>query len=372
MIWFYRSFHPFMEVPMSRYRVRGKRSAFTLIELLVVIAIIALLMALLLPAIQKVREAANKMLCASNLRQLATAAHNYHNDYNRLPPGYLGPIPNNIAWPGAAAVTAQRWGWLTMLLPYIEADNVYKQLVGDFTINAYGRRFDNPTTNLVVIRTIIKTFLCPSDDLQNTTPAVGYNTRRYTYHVAATGANSGGAYFAAASLAGTGLTNYVASCGAGRGDNSFWGQWEGAMGNRSKLTLGQLTVQDGTSNTIFAGETLGDRVVPSRDFVEPWYDVATMTSIYGIGRSQIDGNAIFSTGANGGAHYLNWSSRHAAGAQFVMCDASVRTIRFGNTTVIPTLTNPPSAAALTSDWGLFMQMAGRKDGYSNDISSIAD
>src|SRR5882724_5946534 len=104
-----------------------KRSAFTLIELLVVIAIIALLMALLLPAIQKVREAANKMLCGSNLRQIAIASHNYHNDYNKLPPGVLGsaaanPLPlfQNVSYAGV----------LALLLPYLEADNIYKQIYG--------------------------------------------------------------------------------------------------------------------------------------------------------------------------------------------------------------------------------------------------
>src|SRR5215218_4667059 len=103
-----------------------RRTGFTLIELLVVIAIIALLMALLLPAIQKVREAANKMICASNLRQLAIASHNYHADFQKLPPGELGtPIPN----PYRTALTqCQYISCLTVLLPYLEQDNVYKNL----------------------------------------------------------------------------------------------------------------------------------------------------------------------------------------------------------------------------------------------------
>src|SRR5258707_10774303 len=98
------------------------RRAFTLIELLVVIAIIALLMALLLPAIQKVREAANKMLCASNLRQIAIASHNYHTDFSKLPPGCLGskqgnpqPLFENVSYAGV----------LTILLPYMEGDNIF-------------------------------------------------------------------------------------------------------------------------------------------------------------------------------------------------------------------------------------------------------
>src|SRR5438045_3501195 len=110
--------------------VSGRRPAFTLIELLVVIAIIALLMALLLPAIQKVREAANKMLCGSNLRQIAIAAHNYHNDYNRLPPGYYGPIPNEQ---GATSTNCQQIGVLAVLLPYLEGDNIFKGLADPIT-----------------------------------------------------------------------------------------------------------------------------------------------------------------------------------------------------------------------------------------------
>src|SRR5262249_11141662 len=103
-----------------------RRRGFTLIELLVVIAIIALLMALLLPAIQKVREAANKMLCGSNIRQIMIAAHNYHNDYNKLPPGYLGPIPN-LGSANYGSTNGSHVGMLALLLPYLEGDNIFKQ-----------------------------------------------------------------------------------------------------------------------------------------------------------------------------------------------------------------------------------------------------
>src|SRR5438270_13566870 len=104
---------------------RRERSGFTLIELLVVIAIIAVLVGMLLPAVQKVREAAAKSTCQNNLKQLGIACHNYEGVYSVLPVNTQGY--NFGAWSWSAQSPQSSWSWIARALPFFEQDNLYRQ-----------------------------------------------------------------------------------------------------------------------------------------------------------------------------------------------------------------------------------------------------
>jgi prepilin-type N-terminal cleavage/methylation domain-containing protein len=125
---------------------QARRHGFTLIELLVVIAIIAVLIGLLLPAIQMVRESANRVSCANNLKQLGLAMHAYHDANDRLPPSRLDV--------GKAT-------WAVLILPYIEQDNLYRQW--DLSKSYYDQ-------NAVARQSPVKTYFCPSRRTAGTSP----------------------------------------------------------------------------------------------------------------------------------------------------------------------------------------------------------
>jgi prepilin-type N-terminal cleavage/methylation domain-containing protein/prepilin-type processing-associated H-X9-DG protein len=130
------------------------RRGFTLIELLVVIAIIAVLIGLLLPAVQKVREAASRMACSNNLKQMGVGLHNYHSSNGYFPTGGEGTdFANAPAGPSVFDVHST----FTMLLPYIEQDNIYRQI--NLTL-----RYNDPNQPAFnAFKAVIKTYVCPSN-----------------------------------------------------------------------------------------------------------------------------------------------------------------------------------------------------------------
>jgi prepilin-type N-terminal cleavage/methylation domain-containing protein/prepilin-type processing-associated H-X9-DG protein len=148
----------------------SRRSGFTLIELLVVIAIIGILIALLLPAVQKVRDAANRARCANNMKQIGIGLHNYHNNHGTLPPGVQNPNerpvpPNPTTFPNGAHAW---WSWMAQMLPFIEQDATYK--VADDHAKKGGTNFwpwglpASPQKQNPVLGYTIQTWICASDD----------------------------------------------------------------------------------------------------------------------------------------------------------------------------------------------------------------
>jgi prepilin-type N-terminal cleavage/methylation domain-containing protein/prepilin-type processing-associated H-X9-DG protein len=214
------------------------REAFTLIELLVVIAIIAVLMGLLLPAVQKVRQSSNLVQCKNNLKQIGIALHAYHDVNGFFPPGYVdgnsdpSSTPDNDVGPG--------WGWASFLLPYIEQDNVYNQI--NFK---QGVGIGN---NIEISQQPLKVFQCPSDPLQDTFDVYDStftNPIATVAHSNYVGNNGWEECFNNAGGNAQGAGNDGLSGGLGQSGNGFF--WR-----NSRTRIGDVT--DGLSNTIMVGE----------------------------------------------------------------------------------------------------------------------
>jgi prepilin-type N-terminal cleavage/methylation domain-containing protein len=333
------------------------RTALTLIELLVVIAIIAVLIGLLLPAVQKVREAANRMACANNLKQIGLACHNYQSSHGRLPPGDLGPIPYDQVPPPQ---NTQYVGCLVFLLPYLELDNIYHQLHVNFDLNSPGPRWYDDEANWILAQTRIKGFLCPSTDPYRSIDGTAYGAHFFHFPPDDTGHVFRGTYFVFSPPddATLGRTNYVAVAGmAGHGTNPLYDRYEGLFFNRSRNSLAR--VPDGTSTTLLFGEAVG-----GRNLADPPYPNGIKYSISWMG-----GGAIWTRFGLPSSDFqvTGFSSAHPGIVQFCFADGSVRGLR--HTDVLyerGTDPLPPDG----SSWWAFQQLAGMRDGGVRDTSPL--
>ncbi len=338
-----------------------RRRGFTLIELLVVIAIIAVLVGLLLPAVQKVREAAARMSCQNNLKQITLAAMNFESTTGYLPPG--GLVSPNAPSPGTTLPTPDAGpytGCLAFLLPYIEQNNIYAQLPGGLfqygtTTGAWAYNTPpfssdgNATGFPAVCNAVIKSYLCPSDNAQDssvTTGVVDFNMwwlnttvspnwyYDYVLYTPKFGAELGATNYIA--NGGSGLDAPVSAWG-GASNAAFLTSCVGPFVKNSKTKLTAIT--DGTSNTLAFGECTGSIGPPNaRDYKLSWMGSGAMWTDWGI---PTDNNVV---------HFYMFSSKHAGIVQFSMCDGSVRGLPKGVT----------SAAA---GYNAFQEMAGMKDGF---------
>ena len=327
---------------------RYDRRAFTLVELLVVIAIIGILVGLLLPAVQAAREAARRMQCSNNLKQIGLAIHNYENATKRIPPGsgFYGGISvalGSLPAPNQRFSGPQHWNrahLLVRILPYVEQGALYSEFGGDVVTQDDARISDptNPQGGELLRGIRLATYICPSDNNDGFSTTLSGRASRvqpsnYAFNMGPTNSMSDNpncscpliATFRARSLVGTDANNP-----AGPFTRRGGIMPQGLTGNGGYV--GKFgDVSDGLSNTIFFGETIADWSAHSRtgwSHANQWGRF-TQVPINWDSRFPTLAAAL-AAGKTGCEANCNWNSaegfksRHTGGAQILMGDGSIQ------------------------------------------------
>ncbi len=318
-------------------QVCRNRSGFTLIELLVVIAIIAILIGMLLPAVQKVREAAARTKCQNNLKQIGLALHNHHANYGWFPPGY-GSSPAILPPPGdAGGDTGPGWGWASHLLPYLEQEPLFRRIQFNQNIEA--------AIHADVRKQPLAIFRCPSDSPvpAGETFEVSFATPPATPVLVA-------------------FSNYAGMYGTGEASENPAGG-DGIFFRNSRINTLQIT--DGTSQTIAVGERSASRVwgtwVGSVTGAETPPSPGSPSSVSEEAPALIlahTGEPLpgpdysdVHTPNSPGAHLDDYTSRHPLGVNILMADGSVKLITDSiNPATWVGLGTRAGNEVLTTDW----------------------
>lgn len=325
---------------------RRRNQGFTLIELLVVIAIIGVLVGLLLPAVQKVREAANRMACGNNMKQIGLALFNYESTIGTFPPGGVTP--------GNCCSTQSFTNWAIELLPYLEQDNLYKQ---------YNNNFRNEATQNAFVRTQnVKSYLCPSDlrdpilDRPASGPGSGLTYARGTYRAVSGRSRATGRVFW--DTCEPGLIDALPAPFRGRLPREWRGLLHSTGATNSRCQQGGperlADVTDGTSNTLIVGELSLINTIRRRSFWAYTYTSFNQSSVSDM--SRILGNDYVKCANSPGPGGDNSCKRglgsmHPNGLNFLFGDGSVKFVSYAvdinmlgaMATIAGDASEPPSA-----------------------------